>query len=421
MYIMRPNEPYVNGKSTNSRFSFALWKHKLPIMDKPKEDVEMKGRKKGAWRGHLRRFCALFCATWMLWLVWMTGDREEVAGLLEEVAQSPSFAAAALAVELGERTGEGEVPWQKWVTGQSPLLSTPLESLPSPSPTPVPSPETEPDDPQDLQELPAVTQAPDDILPKTLTHREGNLALEQVSIHNTTSQSVDVTALAAAPVELALTGEAPEILIMHTHGSEAYTMDGTDIYLPSDNSRTVDPAHNVVRIGEEIAAGLTEQGFSVLHDPTLHDYPAYNGAYGRSQAAVEEWLAQYPSIQVVLDVHRDALLGENGETCKTVSVVDGVEMAQVMLVVGSNDSGLEHPDWRENLALAMRVQQRLNESGENFARPITIRTSRFNQHLTQGSLLVEVGSHGNTLQEALAAARVFAQRTGAVLRELSTP
>lgn len=384
----------------------------------------MKRKKTGAWRRSLRRVSALFCATGMLWLLWMTGDAESVAQLVRAVAQSPSFAAAALSVELGDRTpepSEGLGRWGKWVVGESALLSSPLERV---SPLPVESEavsdEPEPDDPQDLQALPAVTEAPDDIPSKTLTHREGNLSLEAVSIQNTTSQSVDVAALAAAQVSLHLSGQEPEILIMHTHGSEAYTMDGTDVYLPSDNSRTVDTEHNVVRVGQEMAEVLTEMGFSVLHDPTLHDYPAYNGSYGRSGSAVETWLAQYPSIQVVLDVHRDALLGENGETCKTLTTVDGQEMAQVMLVVGSNDSGLEHPDWQSNLALAVRIQQGLNADGGTFARPITVRTARFNQQLTHGSLLVEVGSHGNTLQEALAAARVFARRTGETLQALST-
>ena len=221
-----------------------------------------------------------------------------------------------------------------------------------------------------------------------------------------------MAALAAAPVEISLEAEGPQILIMHTHGTEAYTMDGTDIYTPSDTSRTTDPNYNVVRVGEEIAGVLTEMGFSVLHDTSLYDYPAFSGAYDRSKAGVERYLAEYPSIRIVLDVHRDALVGENGETYKTLATVDGAETAQVMLVVGSNDTGLEHPRWKENLTLAIRLQGGMNALSPTLARPITIRTNRFNQQLTTGSLLVEVGSHGNTLQEALAAARLFARAAG---------
>ena len=163
---------------------------------------------------------------------------------------------------------------------------------------------------------------------------------------------------------------------------------------------------------------MTGAGFTVLHDTELYDYPAYSGAYDRSKAAVERYLAQYPTIKVVLDVHRDALVGEQGEVYKTLANVDGAEMAQVMLVVGSNDTGLSHPNWQKNLTLALRLEGRMNEAAPTLARPITIRTNRFNQQLTTGSLLVEVGSHGNTLQEALAAARLFADTPAQELKPL---
>jgi len=233
---------------------------------------------------------------------------------------------------------------------------------------------------------------------------------------NTTSQSLDLAALTVAAPSIRLQPDAPQILIMHTHGTEAYTMDGTDIYTPSDTSRTTDEHYNVLRIGREIANALTDMGFSVLHDTTLYDYPAYSGAYDRSKAGVESYLERYPSIQIVLDIHRDALVGENGETYKTLAEVDGEEMAQLMLVVGSNDTGLDHPNWKGNLTLAIDLQQRLCAISPSLARPITVRTNRFNQQLAPGALLVEVGSHGNTLREALSAARLFARAAGEEFR-----
>ena len=120
----------------------------------------------------------------------------------------------------------------------------------------------------------------------------------------------------------------------------------------------------------------------------------------------------------MLDVHRDALIGENGMVYKAVTEVDGEKTAQVMMIVGTDDLGQKHPNWQKNLALAVRIQQNLDSQWPTAARPIMLRSSRFNQQLTQGSLLVEVGSHGNTLQEALAAIRLFADSLGPALLNL---
>lgn len=376
------------------------------------------GRDGHGWTKALRRTAALFLATVMVWLLCLTTDFSGATQAMRTLGESPALIQAALSVELGRRLPEEEPAlldrWSALAVDQSPLLSAGkgrVSAVPAqPEPTLTPAPE--PDDPHDPAELPAVTAAPDDILPQTLKHQEGYLSAADISIQNTTGQAVDVAALAAAPVAISLEAGGPQILIMHTHGTEAYTMDGTDVYTPSDTSRTTDPNYNVVRVGEEIADVLTGMGFSVLHDTSLYDYPAFRGAYDRSKAGVEGYLAEYPSLRIVLDVHRDALVGENGETYKTLATVDGTETAQVMLVVGSNDTGLEHPSWKENLTLAIRLQGEMNALSPTLARPITIRTNRFNQQLTTGSLLVEVGSHGNTLQEALAAARLFARAAG---------
>ena len=156
-------------------------------------------------------------------------------------------------------------------------------------------------------------------------------------------------------------------------------------------------------------------GLSVIHDTNLYDYPDYNGAYERSKAAAAQYLAQYPTLQMVLDVHRDALVGADGTVYKPVLQIDGVKTAQVMLLVGSDDAGAVFPDWTEHMALAMELQQQMNSLWPGLARPITLRTARFNQQMTKGPLLVEVGSHGNTLDEALAGARLFARSAAKVL------
>lgn len=383
-----------------------------------------------SWKGTLRRIVALFLATMALWLLSLTCDFRSACIRLGE---NSAFVSAALRAQLGP-TVQNDDPlaqmnrWERLALSQSTLLRNGVvytehsqDPLIVPPSDPV-LPELPQLDSEDHSEppLPQTTTAPEDIMERTLlpADTEGYLSTQGVYLFNYTNRDMDMQALAGAQISVALPADGPQILIMHTHGSEAYTMDGEDIYEESDASRTINEEYNVLRIGDEIQAVFEEMGLKVIHDRTLYDYPQYSGAYTRSREGVEKWLAQYPSIQVVLDIHRDALIGEDGTVYKAVSEVDGEKTAQVMMVIGTDDQGQAHPRWKENLALAIQIQKRLDDQWPTLARPITLRSSRFNQQLTQGSLLVEVGSHGNTLQEALKGARLFAQAAGEVLLEL---
>ncbi len=204
-----------------------------------------------------------------------------------------------------------------------------------------------------------------------------------------------------------LTDEAPQVLIVHTHGCEAYTMPDGEEYEESDDHRTLDERYNVVRVGDEIARTLEDAGLGVVHDRTLHDYPSYSGSYNRSLATVEDYLARYPSIVYVFDVHRDAVADAEGNQYKLLCAEEP-NAAQLELVIGSDGGGAAHDNWRENLKLACAVQSTLLADYPTLMRPIIVRNSRYNQHVTAGALLVEVGTAGNSLDEALAAARLFA-------------
>ena len=152
---------------------------------------------------------------------------------------------------------------------------------------------------------------------------------------------------------------------------------------------------------------LTDAGLGVLHDRELYDYPNYSGAYNRSLAAIEKYRAEYPSLLYILDVHRDAVADSEGNNYKLLCAEEP-GAAQLEFVIGSSGGGLEHPDWRENLKLACAVQETLYAKYPTLMRPVTVRNSRYNQQVTTGSLLIEVGTAGNSLDEALAAARLFA-------------
>ena len=269
------------------------------------------------------------------------------------------------------------------------------------------------------QEEPHLSQSGEDgVVEMTAQGKEEGKYLygQGVYLYNRTDLELDVSVLEEGEVTLTA-GEGPQILILHTHGSEAYSQSDGNTYEESDPYRTTDCTRSVVRVGEVMATVFRAHGLRVVHDTTLYDYPAYNGAYDRSGAAVKEWLARYPSIQVVLDVHRDALVSSDGQVYKLVSTEAGEKVAQVMLVVGSG-SGEEHPRWRDNLALGVALQQELTRGYASLARPIVLRSSRYNQQLLPGSLLVEVGGHGNTLAEAIAGARLWTDNVARTLIRL---
>lgn len=377
----------------------------------------------------LRRAAALFMAGSAVWLLGLTADLRPAGQALRGLGKDTELAAALLAAELGRPAEEGPFTgmtgWERLLLGQSVLLTAGIAEFPpeegpapggDPSPVPQsPAPSSAPA-PEDSPSPPPATQAPDNIVEQTLAGSDtpAYLSTEGVYVRNYTQYEVDLNALEAPPIALSGTDE-PQILILHTHTTEAYTMDGTDIYAPTGEARTIDTYYNVVRVGEEMAKILRRAGFGVIHDTELYDYPNYNGAYQRSAQSVREWVEKYPSISIILDVHRDALAAADGTVYKTAAEIDGEKTAQCMLVVGTDDSLGTPGGWQENLAFAVQIESRLNEDWPTLARPIALRPTRFNQELAPGSMLVEVGSHGNTLQESLAAGRYFASSLAKLL------
>ena len=211
----------------------------------------------------------------------------------------------------------------------------------------------------------------------------------------------NVTQLLLQPLDWDLSVQEPTILILHTHASESYTkLPGQD-YIQTTQYRTLDKAYNMVAVGDLLAKKLEQAGICVIHDRQIHDYPSYNDSYSNSRSAVKEYLQQYPSIRVVLDLHRDALLQADGEQYAPVVKADGQSAARLMLVVGTDASGTVHPAWRENLAVAVKLQVLLEKQVPGLTRPVLLRAQRFNHDLSAGAMIVEVGAAGNTLQEAM--------------------
>ena len=383
----------------------------------------MKG--KGPYRSALRRGVGLGLALVALWGVGLTADPSALGRRLAALGEEPAVAVGLLSSQLGtleeeERARKG---WGRLLLGQSALLSAGEGAVaarraaqPGEEEDPLPQ-EGDGDDQEEPDLDPQVEE--DGIVEMTAQGKAGGQYLygEGVYLYNRTGYDLDTSVLTQGEVKVEL-GEGPQILILHSHGSEAYSQTDGDVYEESDPYRTTDCTHNVVKVGEEMATVFRAHGFQVLHDTTLYDYPAYNGSYDRSKAAVQQWLAEYPSIRVILDVHRDALVGSNGEVYKLVSTEAGQKVAQVMLVVGTDDGGADHPGWKDNLAFAVALQQELVRGYSSLARPIVLRSSSYNQQLSPGYLLVEVGGHGNTLTEAIDGARMWADNVARTLLAL---
>lgn len=201
----------------------------------------------------------------------------------------------------------------------------------------------------------------------------------------------------------------PQVLIYHTHGTECYnpgySFYDDDIY----SVNTTDTTKNVVRIGTVIADVLEENGIKTIHMTEMFDASGYSDAYERSCAAVEKVLAENPSIKIVLDIHRDTVIDSEGTKLRPVVSTESGAAAQLMILLGSGRSGAQVPQWRENLSFALAVCAEINEISEDILRPIMLRATRYNQHLSVGAILVEVGTCGNTLSEAERAAAIFAK------------
>ena len=210
----------------------------------------------------------------------------------------------------------------------------------------------------------------------------------------------------------------PQVLIYHTHTCESFEPFVRENFDTAFNYRTTDETKNVVMVGDAIEAELEAQGIGVIHVRTIHDHPSYNGAYDRSRSTILPILEQYPSIKVALDIHRDAISGE-GVVYQPYIEVNGREAAQIMIISGCDDGTLGMPEYMKNFRFASSLQQQLEGDTPGLTRPILFDYRKYNQDLTTGSLLIEVGSHGNTLEQVQYSGQLIGRSLGKLLRSLA--
>ena len=328
-----------------------------------------------------RRYGAFMLAISIcLRLCMFLGLDAKAAAFLSETAKSREFAQWMLFLETGKMVTVREEPDRLFV----------LEILPEEKP---------PEEPQEEPETVSVPMATASAIP----------------VAGGCTYSYDKAALLARPSQMDFSGEGPHVLIVHTHGSEAYTPTAGLEYTASTAYRTLETDRSVVAVGKVLAETLEQHGISVIHDPKINDYPSYNSSYWTTLQQIEKWKTQYPNIQMVIDIHRDGAEDDQGNALALSAAVGGESCARLMLVVGTDQGGLTHPNWQENFANALKLQSVLEGMYPGLCRPIDLRTERFNQHTAPGSILIEVGSHGNTLPQAMTSAKLLGTGIAAML------
>ena len=262
---------------------------------------------------------------------------------------------------------------------------------------PVVQPTTQPPEPMVLPEVP-----------------QGSYTFEKadasfVQINYSANRSVNVESLLTQPLDWDLTGNQPSVLIIHSHGTEAFLPgEGYTYEEEGGEFRTTDEDCNMLSLGEELARLLNEAGIRTVQDRTYYDYPDYLSSYDNARVGLEAQLKKYPSVKLVIDLHRDSAERADGSQWATEAVINGESSAQVMLVLGT-DSYYVHPNWEQNLSVAVKLHAIMEKTHEGSTRPLDLRKQRFNQDLSAGAIIAEIGAAGNSYREAMNAVSVLAE------------
>lgn len=320
----------------------------------------------------------------ILWAVILRFSGREALQSLADYLNQPEHLAFLIYLQTGEDTRSCF------------LQSETEELLPQVS-------ETMPAETQSIQLQPPETLPPA-TMPETVKAPEISLpGWQALEIAVNCKVSPDIRSLYEKP--LPWKGK-PKILLYSTHSTESYTP-GAEPYTPSADYRTLDTGQNILSVGAFLAQRLRQLGLEVIVDGSIHDSPSYNGAYSHARKGITKLLQENPDVDLVLDLHRDAVQTKSGQLRTAVAGKD--DCARIMLVVGTNASGTKHPDWQENLGVALKLEGYLQAIQPGITRPLNLRAQRFNQDLSKGAVLVEIGAAGNTRQEALKATEILAQ------------
>ena len=316
---------------------------------------------------------------------------------------------AAFAISAIWKSADGS-----WFHGQDGLLGDGETDMESSTEAPTAPQETAEDTTVDNQEI-EIPDGATPVIPMDLAY----LNLGENYIHNETAYRPDVPALREIVLPKLAVNRSPAVLILHTHSSESFLENGTTYVEGNvgDATYSKDETRNVLALGDLLCRTLNQKGITALHCTVMHDDPSLRGSYDRAAQTVKAYLKQYPEIVLVIDLHRDAVMTSDGEFVRSVSAGLDEPVAQVMAVVGTDGNGTPHDTWKRNLALAVQLRDRLNQNGASVCRPISLRNASYNQELSPMSLLLEIGTGGNAMEEAERAVLLVGEALAALLTE----
>ncbi len=271
--------------------------------------------------------------------------------------------------------------------------------------------------PEDIKQLinSAKSNAASDIKDGNITEKQYGKSSVTTTVGNIlvrnntdTQQKLDLNKILTAKPDINITDKSqPTVLLFHTHTTESYEILDRSWYAQNYITRSNSSDRNMVRVGIEIKEQLEAAGYNVIHDTEIHDVK-YTGAYDHSRKSVEKYLKQYPSIQIVLDIHRDAIEENNGTRIKPIATVLGKKAAQMMIITGCEEGKVtSFPDWKQNLTFALNLQSVCEEMYPGLMRPVYFCQRKYNMDLSHNNLLIEMGSCANTLEEAAYSGRLL--------------
>ena len=289
------------------------------------------------------------------------------------------------------------------------LEPAPLPEEPS-EPAAEPGPQ-EPEIPAEIPEVPEEYRGTVTELTMTGEDSPAYVRWDNIWIRNYTKlTSAEVQKVLATPNRVTLNPKekGPQLLLFHTHATESYELYDSPYFDTRNTWRDTDNQNNMVAVGDVLASGLEQAGLAVLHDATQHDNPAYTGAYIRSTETIKSYQKNYPGLRVLLDIHRDAILYSDTSIAKTVAVINGKKAAQLMIIAPYDDGTLNLPSWRENFRFAAALAAAIEEKYPGLCRPIFFCSRSYNYACSDGALLLEFGTNGNTMEEAQYTAELIA-------------
>lgn len=258
------------------------------------------------------------------------------------------------------------------------------------------------------------------VIEKFISPYTANTSYDNVYLKNNTELQINLKDFITGTLDFNIQKNSePQVLILHTHATESYLLHNENYYTENDTARNTDNAYNMVALGKIISDKLNTAGIVTLHDTTQHDNPSYNESYSRAAKTINSYKKKYPSLKIVIDLHRDSIAQNDTDKVKVTTEINGKKAAQVMLVMGSQSGSVTNfPNWKENLKLASKLQKTLEDMYPSLARSILLMPKNYNQSLTTGSILIEIGTDGNTLAEAKYSAELVAEALISLLNTL---